>query len=175
MKQSHQVALKPQDLVVVLKLVARGSSATYANLGAELALAPSAVHAAVTRAVAARLLSKVAANIAPVPQAIREFVLFGARYAFPLSGGGVTQGMPTGTAAPPLDRQFATEGAIPSVWPFEKGTMRGLALVPLYPGVPHACSVDLKLYQILAAFDALRGGAAREREAATSALKDLLT
>jgi len=47
-----------------------------------------------------------------------------------------------------------------------------MGLYPLYPSVPKAIDKDLKLYQLLALFDALRGGAARERQLASRLLED---
>ena len=52
------------------------------------------------------------------------------------------------------------------MWPDAGGEVRGPSLYPLYPTVPAACRVDDDLYRVLSALDALRGGAAREREVA---------
>ena len=45
-----------------------------------------------------------------------------------------------------------------------------MSLCPLYPSVPLACLRDARLYQMLSLIDALRAGAARERELAMSHL-----
>jgi hypothetical protein len=54
----------------------------------------------------------------------------------------------------------------PPVWPALEGTVRGIALVPLYPSAPAAALRDAELYENLALFDAVRAGNARERSLA---------
>ena len=58
------------------------------------------------------------------------------------------------------------------VWPHPKGTVRGLSLAPLYPSVPGAALKDERLYAMLALFDAIRSGQARERKAAQKLLEE---
>jgi hypothetical protein len=50
------MVLKPQDVYVVLKIVAFGSRGPYAQLAAELSMSQSEVHASVKRAQSANLL-----------------------------------------------------------------------------------------------------------------------
>ncbi|GAB1413422.1 hypothetical protein MASR1M97_21580 [Candidatus Desulfobacillus denitrificans] len=57
------------------------------------------------------------------------------------------------------------------VWPSAKGAARGVGLAPLYPSVPDAALRDEKLYALLALFDAIRFGQARERNAARDLLE----
>jgi hypothetical protein len=52
------------------------------------------------------------------------------------------------------------------VWPFEQGSKRGYAFLPLHKKAPQAALKDPELYQLLALVDALRDGSARERELA---------
>lgn len=57
------MVLKPQDVVVLLKLVALGEQPwTFQRLAVELSISQSEVHAAVSRAVAARLMSDAASS-----------------------------------------------------------------------------------------------------------------
>jgi hypothetical protein len=65
---------------------------------------------------------------------------------------------------------FADEN--PPVWPSPEGTTRGMTLLPLYEKVPLAALEDRALYEMLALFDALRIGAAREREMAIAFLEE---
>ena len=44
------------------------------------------------------------------------------------------------------------------MWPWKKGTARGIAFHPLYPSVPEAAERNLALGELLALFDAVRGG-----------------
>ena len=77
--------LKPQDIVILLKLIAIGSEPwTFQRLAVELKMSQSEVHAGVRRAVAARLMSDATtASGQPVRAALLEFLLHGVKYAFP--------------------------------------------------------------------------------------------
>ena len=108
----------------------------------------------------------------PIVDALLEFLLHGARYAFPAELGGPSRGMPTSFAAPPLPAQLIVSDALPPVWPFADGDARGSSVVPLYPSVPLAARRDAKLYTMLALLDALRLGGAREREVAARELEE---
>jgi hypothetical protein len=81
--------------------------------------------------------------------------------------------MPTGASAPALRENFSPDGT-DFVWPFTGGTVRGIALYPLYPSVPVAAQADTKLYDVLTLVDAIRAGAARERELAAIKLRQCL-
>lgn len=98
--------------------------------------------------------------------ALCEFLVHGLRYAFPAERSGVTRGVPTSYAAPPLKAHFG-HGELPPVWPHPEGTARGEGLAPLYKSAPSAALRDARLYGWLALVDAVRAGRARERKLAT--------
>jgi hypothetical protein len=62
----------------------------------------------------------------------------------------------------------------PPVWPWKNGTTRGLAFTPLYPSVPEAAARNPALGELLALFDAVRGGSAREQALAMALLEERL-
>jgi hypothetical protein len=173
-RSNPQITLKPQDLVVLLKLLGlKDQRRTFAELASDLGMSASEVHSSVGRAVDARLVHAPEDHLRVAKEALKEFVLHGAKYAFPAIHGAATRGVPTAHAAPPLSdhlNQSATE--LPPVWPTPQGNRRGLALYPLYPSVPKAADKDPWLYQMLALFDALRSGAARERQLASRLLEE---
>lgn len=84
-KSNPQIVLRPQDLVVLLRLsLESGAAPSYAKLADELRLTASEIHAGLNRAVTAQLVRKDAAGKAVVVRdALRLFVLHGARNAFP--------------------------------------------------------------------------------------------
>lgn len=168
--------LKPQDVVILLKLVALGREPwTYQRLAVELSISQSEAHAGVKRAVAARLMSDASSSAGrPVLPALAEFVLHGVRYAYPPKRGELTRGMPTGYAAPPLNQVIAQPDEPPPVWPYAEGTVRGYSLEPLYPTVPAAAARDPRLYELLALVDAIRDGRARERSLAAKEIEKRL-
>lgn len=164
-KSNPQVTLRPQDLVILLRLsLESGLAPTYAMLGDELRLTASEVHAAIGRAVMAQLARKDEAGKASVVrEALRLFIQHGARYAFPATHGGATRGMPTSYAASPLKEKIVQPNEPIPVWPYKHGTVRGVAYYPLYPTAPEAASRNPALYELLVLFDAIRGGSPRER------------
>ena len=156
--------LKPQDVVVALKLCAypngRPAMSIIAN---DLSLSPSEVHGAIGRLRASRLLyGKDRPNIS----ALEEFLVHGLKYAFPAEHGEVTRGIPTSYAAEPLKSEISMSNDLPPVWPWREGNTRGVGLEPLYKSVPAAALRDPNLYQLLALVDAIRDGRARERKIA---------
>lgn len=159
----------------MLKLLALGREPwSYASLSAQLGMSPSQVHSAVRRALAAQLAVRKDNKIRPNVRNLREFVVHGLRYAFFPVRGELTRGMPTGYAAPPLNRHFASGDEPPPVWPDAAGKVRGFAYKPLYRAVPQAARVDSRLYELLVLVDAIRGGRTREREIAVKELEKRL-
>ena len=175
-KSNPQVVLRPQDLLVLMRLsLTRESVPSYAALSAELGLTASEIHAGLERAVQAQLARKDADG---KPQVIREalrlFVQHGARYAFPATRGGMTRGWPTGYATEPLRELIVQPNEPPPVWPAKDGPVRGVAFHPLYPSTSWAVAQNPALYQLLALFDAIRGGSPRERALALPLLEQRL-
>ncbi|MGC2029113.1 MAG: hypothetical protein WA642_03770 [Steroidobacteraceae bacterium] len=172
-KINHQVTLKPQDLMVLFKLLSVGEkSNTYTSLSDALGVSSSEVHASIGRARSARLLNVENDQPLVVRAALKEFLLHGAKYAFPATLGPPARGIPTAYAAPPLVTLVSQPGELPPVWPDVGGNQRGVTFYPLYPTAPYAARKDGVLYEFLALFDALRGGAARERQLAARILTE---
>lgn len=170
---NRQLALKPQDLYVLLALLSRGGgSVGYPELAEQTDLAVSAVHGALKRAAAAQLAIFEERRPVVLKTQLREFLLHGAKYVFPPVWGSLTRGIPTGYAAAPLNKVIALSADPVPVWPHSKGSVRGVSLAPLYPSVPGATLKDERLYAILSLFDALRSGQARERAAAQKFLEE---
>lgn len=175
-KSNPQIVLRPQDLVILLRLsLEKGPAPTYAVLSDELCLTASEIHAGVKRAEAAQLLYKDSAGKAIVVRdALRLFVQHGARYAFPATRGSESRGMPTSYAAAPLADKIVSGSDPLPVWPYKGGSARGVAFYPLYPSVPQAASRNPALYELLVLFDAIRGGSPRERALAIAMLDESL-
>ncbi len=171
----RQWVLKPQDLAVALKLVSLGARRlSYAELGKSLRLSPFEAHAAVQRLMAARLVVDIGEGPRPVMAALRNFVIHGAAYCYPAVRGELTIGYPTAYAVSPLKDLVLFSQEMPPVWPHPEGQSRGPALLPLYEKLPLAALDDAKLYELLALFDALRMGQAREHELAIKLLEERL-
>lgn len=167
------VSLHPQDVVVLLKLIANPDKPwTFLSLAEELALSASQVHTSLRRAELARLYNADSKRIAR--RSLEEFLIHGVKYAFPAQIGGQTRGAPTGYAAPPLNALIHAPDSDPPVWPSPTGAVRGYQFEPLYRGAVYATEQDPKLYELLALVDAIRDGRSREAKLAESLLKTML-
>jgi len=168
------MALKPQDIVILLKLVTIGDRQwSFSSLANELVMSPSEVHSGIGRATAARLFDP--QRKVPILQALLEFLVHGVKYVFPPEKGHLTRGVPTGYAAPPLNTLIRQSDDPPPVWPDPEGKVKGFEFSPLYRSVPRAVAHDHGLYELLALVDAIRDGRARERELAVKELTARLT
>jgi hypothetical protein len=168
--------LKPQDVVVLLKLLTYGDARpSYARMGQELFLSPSEVHASIRRAKEAHLISGSQPHIVPNTESVLEFLVHGVKYSFPAERGQLTRGIPTSYAAPPLKDKLSPGDDPPPVWAFPEGKSRGYSLKPLYRTVPKAAKADQKLYELLALVDAIRDGRARDRQIAEHELRARLS
>jgi DNA-binding Lrp family transcriptional regulator len=165
--------MQPRDLLVLLKLSEDLPSWTFDSIAHELNLSSSSVHRSVQRAARAGLFDNHGREV-NYP-ALREFVAHGARYVFPPQWGGEARGLPTAWAAPPIADQIISSGANVPVWADPEGKVRGIALEPLDPAVPDAARYDKKLWELLALFDSIRVGAARERSLAKEELDKRLS
>jgi hypothetical protein len=168
--------LKPQDLLVLLKVAAHPPQRwTYAALGEALALSASEAHASVKRAVACGLaVAAGRGDWSPVRVSLLEFMQHGVRFVWPASTGPVKRGVPTAFGAEPLVRLVnAAPGEAP-VWAHPTGGAKGPTLSPLYRTAPQAALADPELHRLLALLDALRTGRARERKLAADLMRGAL-
>lgn len=171
----RQWVLKPQDLAIALKLVAlKGKWMPYAILADAMRMSRFEAHAAVQRLTAARLVAEIDGQPRPILAALRGFVIYGAPYAYPAVRGEITIGFPTAYGVSPLNEVMVASNEPPPVWPHPEGIARGPGLLALYENLPLAAQADPALYELLALFDALRAGQARERELARKYLEERL-
>lgn len=162
MKQIQQ-NMRPQDVVVLLKIVALGNKEWFHHsLADEIGISQSEVSQSLNRSMEAGLIDQSRKKV--MRMALLEFLQYGIRYVFPQKPGAVVRGIPTAHSAAPLNAVIKSEENY--VWPSGVGTVRGQAIMPLYPSVLNAIKNDEKLYELLALVDALRVGRVREKELA---------
>ena len=164
--------LKPQDIYVMLKLVAIGKVKwAYNKLAVELGMSPSQVHASIKRALKAQLAMQINDDIFANISNLEEFIIHGLKFAFVPELGGITRGKATSYAAAPLSKLIIADGEPIPVWPSVGGVSRGTSLSPLHKSAPLAAEKDANFYALLVLVDAIRSGRARERNLAIKELK----
>lgn len=160
--------LKPQDVLVLLRLAGEPPDWTFKNLAIDLGMSPSEAHAALERAGKAGLYDPKKRKVRE--HALMELAVHGIPYVFPARRLARCRGIPTAHSAEPLNGQLVIAEDDCLVWPHPEGTAFGDALEPLYRSAPEAARKNPKLHRRLALLDALRVGRVRERKLAAEAL-----
>jgi hypothetical protein len=147
---------------------------TYRKLSKHLFISLSEANHAVKRCISAGLLFKLGSRDIKVNRSVlANFIHYGAGISFYTESGRIVRGIPTSYAAPVFKDIFASSNATPPVWPCARGTVRGVAITPLYKSVSKAVMIDSWLYRQLALVDIFRIGSAREKEQALPFLEQL--
>jgi len=167
MRQS-QYSMKPQDVVVLLKIIAlNNDNWQQIPMAHSLKMSQSEVSQSVARSKFAGLLDDSGKKV--MRQALFDFLQYGLAVVFPAKPGAVVRGIPTAHSTAPLNKEISSGEDY--VWPFAKGNVRGHGIIPLYDTVPQAALDDNQLHALLALADALRVGKAREKSIAVHELK----
>lgn len=160
--------MKPQDVVVLLKLIIEENQAwTQISLAKGLMMSQSEISESLARSAYARLLFVKGRNVARQP--LMDFLQYGIATVFPMQPGSIVRGIPTAHSAAPLNDLIESEEQY--VWPYAKGSVRGQAIQPLYGSFLPIIEQDSGLYELLALTDALRVGKVRERNFAIDLLR----
>lgn len=160
--------LKPQDIVILLKIIAMGKKDWFHHtLAQELGMSQSEVTQSLNRSKYAGLIDNERKKVNRI--AFSEFILHGLSYAFPQQPGALVRGVLTAHAAEPLNQLIHSSEKY--VWPYAKGTDRGQAIEPMYNTVVEASLKDHDLYELLTLVDAIRVGKVREKELAKKELE----
>ena len=163
------IALKPQDVVILLKIVVLGNKEWMNNqLANELGISPAEISCSLERCKIAKLIDNTKKRVNIL--SFQDFMIHGLKYVYPPLPGAIVRGMPTAFSAEPI-RSKISQGQDSYVWPSKDGNHRGQAIEPLYRTVPEACSKDNALYELLVIADTLRMGRVRELEIAIEELK----
>lgn len=170
-RKSAIPAMKPQDLVVLLKVINEDNKPwTQLSIAKALMMSQSEVSESLARSTYARLLYENGRKVARQP--LMDLLQYGIALVFPLQPGNIVRGIPTAHSASPLKDLIENDEQY--VWPYAKGSVRGHAIQPLYSSVLPLIEQDHELYEMLALVDALRVGKARERNLAIDLLKKKL-
>jgi hypothetical protein len=162
--------IKPQDIVILLKLVVLGDGHwRHVDLAESLGLSQGEISFALDRCKTAGFIDSSKKKI--LKSALLEFLVHGLKYTFPAKPGPIFRGVPTAHSAPPLSKTIVASENDRYVWPWDEGKVRGQAIEPLYYNAPLAAKNDCKLYELLALVDAIRAGRTREQAIALRELE----
>ncbi len=163
--------MRPQDIVILLKILCYGSENWYnKDLANELFLSGAEVSNALQRSALSGLIDSDRKRVRV--QTVHEFLIYGLPYVFPEQPGSITRGIPTAHSHPFMKEKFISEQQY--VWADGESDERGLSVRPLYAGAVNAAKKDQKLYLMLALVDVLRMGRAREKKIAIVGLEKLM-
>lgn len=170
--------LKSQDCIILVKLLANpGVDWSQRQLAAALCISLAEINSGIKRLGDAGLLRKdKEGQLFPNIHAAQEFLVSSLKFFFPGKLGEYTRGIPTSVAAPIFHGQIALGNDPIPVWPDAVGKEKGVSLPPIHPSVPKALREhpDQAFYEMLVLIDAIRSGRARERNLATTLLKERL-
>lgn len=164
--------MRPQDIVILVKKITpMGRMMSGKQLAETIGISQSEVSESLDRSRYSGLVdeSKTRVNML----ALRDFLVYGLKYCFPVKPGSIVRGVPTFVSAPPLN-DIISSGSESFVWPDPQGQSRGQAIEPLYPSVPRAVQNDDVFYRLLALIEALRVGRSREVSVALEEIDNYL-
>jgi hypothetical protein len=164
--------MRPQDVVVLLKIVAKNDQHWQnKELAAELFISAAEISESLNRSSFAGLIDQEKKKVHR--KSLIEFLEHGLHYVFPAAPGTMVNGIYTAHSHPFMQAQFQSE--LNYVWPDARGEYRGLSIEPLYKNQVSAVKFDPTLYLMLALIDVIRVGRIREWKVAVQELKRLLS
>ena len=164
----EQASMKPQDIVVLLKIIAHGDKPwQQIPMANELCFSQSEMSRSLARSKHSGLLDDSGRKVRRL--ALMDFLEHGIAYVFPQHPGPLVRGIATSHSALPLKDQIQSDEHY--VWPSAKGKLKGQSIVPLHKSVPDAALKDALLYEMLSLVDAIRVGSVREKKLAVAELK----
>lgn len=160
--------MRPQDIVILLKILSMGDREwNNADIANALNISASEVTEALNRCKIARMIDNTKRKV--YTNALKEFLIYGLKYVFPVEPGSIVRGVPTAHSAKPIS-EYISGGNENYVWPDSKGKFRGYAIEPLYRTIPGIVANESSLYELLVIADTFRVGRVREIQIALNEL-----
>src|SRR5882762_1938404 len=132
--------MRPQDIVVLLKIVAKGEQPWQnKDLAAELFISSSEISESLNRSGMAGLIEHEKRK-SVYRQSLMEFIEHGLHYVFPALPGTMVNGLYTAHSHFFMQKNFESE--LHYVWPDSRGEVRGLSIEPLYKYQVQAAKQD---------------------------------
>jgi hypothetical protein len=156
--------LKPQDVMVALKLCSYPASPAMSIVAADLDLSPSKFMEPPSASTVPASCMDRRCKTNPTFYRWEEFLVHGLKYAFPADQSEVIAACLLRTQ--PHRSRLKSRQAMNScrVWPWPDGDTRSIALEPLYKTAPIGALRDPVLYEFLALVNAIRDERARAQD-----------
>lgn len=189
--------LKPQDTLLALKYwsiksqgyssAKQGSPAKESSSGPDdrnlwpsvrqlaesIKISPGEISKSAKRLLASKLLVHRKGVYLAEKSALKDWLCYGVRYAYPVENAGYGRGTPTAWNCPLIESEIVPPTP-PVVWPVSGGAVDGSLIRPIHESVSFAASNDQLLYEALSLVEAIRLGKPRELKIAREQLSNLL-
>ena len=165
--------MRPQDIVVLLKIAISQPGWMGKDLAADLFLSQAEISYSLNRSAQTHLIDQTKKRV--MRRTLLEFIQYGLPHAFPAVRGPMAVGVATAYSSPVIaSRLMVNDSAEKIVWPCPEGETRGESISPLYPNLVKAALKDVELYELLALVDVMRVGRVREKEIAMRLLRNII-
>jgi hypothetical protein len=159
-------SIKPQDIVLLMKMIVSSIPQAQRDLAAALEISPAEVSYASQRLRTVGLIGSSGVNL----ELAFECLAHAVKFICPPVTGPLSVGLPTSFCHPDFKFvKYADSDKV--VWPYAHGNIKGTSIIPIYPSLPKACSNDPALYRLASLVEMIRAGRAREKTLATEELK----
>lgn len=165
--------MRPQDIAILLKIISLEKNKELhenwrnIDLATSLKISPSEISNSLNRSKIAKLVDSSKRQVAK--NSLKEFLVYGLKYVFPVEFGAIAKGIPTAHSAFPINESIISNGEN-LVWAYFKGTTKGQTIEPLYKALPKVVENDPFFYELMVITDTLRIGKNREVEIAIKEL-----
>lgn len=170
MRRKHK-GLRPQDLVILLKIILSNSNDwLIIDLAQSLNISLSEVSESLDRSRFSGLISEDKKRVNR--KGLYELLVYGLKYIFPVKPQALVKGIATAHSYLEFKNVFSSN--IEYVWKSDNGDIIGQEIEPLYEKQIIAALNDTDLYKTLALIDLLRTGNKREIAFAENELKNII-
>ncbi|WP_375559826.1 hypothetical protein ACE193_19160 [Bernardetia sp. OM2101] len=148
--------MRPQDIAILLKIISLEKNEEVNNkwrnidLATSLKISPAEISTSLNRSKIAKLIDSSKRQVAK--NSLKEFLVYGLKYVFPVELGAIVKGIPTAHSASPINNSIVSNGE-KLVWAYFKGTVKGQTIKPLYKSLPKVVENDLLFYELMAITD----------------------
>ncbi len=164
--------LKPQDIVVLGKLVTDEAWPTQKDIASSLELSQSEISHSLKTLEQVGLVNLNQKKVNKL--AAMEFIVHALKFFYPSEKGGIGRGVNVGPSSSHFSKKVLSD-EFNFVWPDPEGDSRGVLISPLLPKLTNSIKENEKLFLFLNVVEIFRGlGGVRHRQEAQKVLKEML-